>query len=162
VNIVRLNTEQTPSPSGGGELVMADAGHLFVVFVPMRTPATIASNGHNVAVATFVNYAQMTFGYPNEDAFEGLFPGLVHAFYEITDSDWNARLTKQNRITFPDKRIAFNRRHFLMPFKETTLHVLASELAIQTCDEPFTDVAMGLLRGVIHSEELTVCPRIDE
>jgi hypothetical protein len=134
VNIVRLDTEQTPSPSGGGELVMADAGHLFVVFVPMRTRAAIASKGHNVAVATFVNYAQMTFGYP----------------------------TKQNRIAFPDKRIAFNRRHFLMPFKETTLHVLASELAVQTYDEPFTDVAMGLLRGVIRSEVMTVCPRIDE
>jgi hypothetical protein len=94
---------------------MADAGHFYVVFVPMRTQAAIASNGHNVSVATFVNYAQMTFGYASEDAFEGLFPGLVHAFYEITDSDWNARLTEQNRITFPDERIAFNRRHFLMP-----------------------------------------------
>ena len=37
MNIVRLDTEQTPSTSGGGELVMADAGHLFVVFVPPHT-----------------------------------------------------------------------------------------------------------------------------
>ena len=162
MNIVRLDTEQTPSPAGSGELVMADAGHLFVVFVPMRREAGVASKSHNIGVATFVNYAQVTFGYPNEDAFEGLFPGLVHAFYEITDSDWNTRLTEQNQITFPDKRIAFNRRHFLMPCKETTLHVLASDLVIQTYDEPFTDVAMGLLRRELDGEELTVCPRIDE
>ena len=105
MNIVRLETEQTPSPSGSAELVMADAGHLFVVFVPMHR--------RSVAVATFVDYAQMIFGYPNEDAAEGIFPDLAHAFYEFTDSDWNARLTEQNQITFPDKRIAFNRRHFL-------------------------------------------------
>jgi hypothetical protein len=110
----------------------------------------------------FVNYAQMTFGYPNEDAFEGIFPGLVHAFYEIIDSDWNARLTEQNQITFPDKRIAFNRRHFLMSCKESTLQVLASDLVIQTYDEPFKDVATGLLRRELDGEELTVCPRIDE
>ena len=66
-----------------------------------------------------------------EDAFEGIFPGLVHGFYEITDSDWNARLTEQNQITFPDKRIGFNRRHFLMTCKESTLQVLASELVVQ-------------------------------
>jgi hypothetical protein len=78
------------------------------------------------------------------------------------DSDWNARLTEQNQITLPDKRIAFDRRHFLMTCKETTLQVLASDLVIQTYDEPFKDVAMGLLRRELDSEEPTVCPRIDE
>jgi hypothetical protein len=51
MNIVLLETDQTPSPSGSGELVMADAGHLSVVFL---------SKSHRVAVATFVNYVGRT------------------------------------------------------------------------------------------------------
>ena len=40
----------------------------------------------------------MIFGYPSEEAFEGIFPGLIHAFYEITNSDWNDRLTDQLEV----------------------------------------------------------------
>jgi hypothetical protein len=46
--------------------------------------------------------------------------------------------------------------------KETTLQVLASDLVIRTYDEPFNEVAMGLLRREPDGEELTVAPRIDE
>lgn len=162
MNIIRLDAgleaDLSPSPAGSGELVLADSGHVSVVFVPRR----LARESNRVAVATFVNYAQMTFGYPNDEAREGIFPELIYAFYEIVDSDWNKRLTEQNLITFADRPNAFNRRHFLMTCHETTLQVLASDLVVQGFDEPFGDVAARVLRSQLGSEDITVNPSVDE
>ena len=98
----------------------------------------------------------------NDEALEGIFPGLRYAFYEIVDSDWNERLTEQNRITFAGRPNVFNRRHFLMTCHETTLQVLASDLVMQGFDEPFADVAARVLRSQLDSEDITVTPRINE
>ena len=161
MNIIRLptgrGTDLSPSPAGSGEVVLADSGHLFAVYRPIRT----ALDSPDVAVATFVNYAQMTFGYPNDEASEGIFPGLAYGFYEVFDSDWNEQLTEQNRITFSDQPNAFNRRHFLMACHETTLQVLASDLIVESFDEPFADVATRIVRR-LDGEDYTVTPGINE
>ena len=161
MNIIRIDTgrgtDLSPSPSGSAEVVLADSGQLFAVYRPIR----ISLGSPEAAVATFVNYAQMTFGYPNDEAGEGIFPGLAYGFHEIFDSDWNEQLTEQNRITFSDRPNAFNRRHFLMTCKETTLQVLASDLVLESFDEPFTDVVARIVRR-LDSEEYTVTPGINE
>ena len=152
MNIVRLDTADIPSPAGSGELLLADEGHLHLVFWGMS---------RHVGVATFVNYAQLIFGYPNDEAREGVFPELEYAFYEILDSDWNASLTEQNRIVFPDSRVRFNRRHFLVTCHETTLQVLASDICVDVKEGPFRDVAAAVLNRQIDSEGITVTPSLD-
>ncbi|MEQ4301835.1 hypothetical protein ABNF97_10660 [Plantactinospora sp. B6F1] len=59
-----------------------------------------------VALATFSNALQVTFGYPNDEALPGhpLYDAAAdwsYGFYEVQGSPWLRRLGAQNRVKFP-------------------------------------------------------------
>jgi hypothetical protein len=70
------------------------------------------------------------FGYPNEEAISGhkLYKvGLKpFGFYEIQHSNWIKKIEKANRVhPYHKKKVFFNKRHYIFPFHDSTLEVVA-------------------------------------
>jgi hypothetical protein len=132
-----------PSLSGSGELfIQSEFGPPFVAFGAAAVrPAENEVLVHLGLVA--ISFAparplrlwgvtQATFGYPNEEAFreEELFgPGFEGiGTYVVFNTDWQARLVRQNRLAFPWTPDDLGLHHYRLAFKENTLDVLASGL----------------------------------
>ena len=129
MNYNRIDTAYDPDPGGSGEVLLADSGSVQVVF---------HSRAGHVAIAKFHEYAQLNFGYPNDEASGAIHPELVYGFYEVLDSDWSSRLNQQNSLRFPGGLARFNRKHFIAIFHETTLQVLAQGLSVEAVRDSFS------------------------
>lgn len=155
MQFVRVDTRFQPDPSGSGEVLFADAGSVSVVYY--------AENGL-VTTATFSGYAQLVFGYPNDEAASAIYPHLAYGFYEAVDSDWPSRLNAQNSLAFPASHARFNRKHYLASFHETTLNVLALAVSF-TADGGvnFAECMAKVNFEFTSGRHLpTVVPRLDE
>jgi hypothetical protein len=149
-----IRTDFTPSPSGSGEVLFADAGSVSVVYY---------AENDKVAVATFLGYAQLEFGYPNDEASSAIYPGLSYGFYEVVESRWSRRLNRLNALAFPAAKATFNRGHYLALFHETTLNVLAVDLDIRATGDGFRE-RMSIVGAEFAAGDHTpsVVPRIGE
>lgn len=144
-----LDVRDYPAPSGSDELILADHGRVRAIYV---------SVSGRVAVAEFAGYAQLIFGYPNDEAGSSVFPGVSYGFFECSDTNWSDEITRQNRMSFAESE--FKRRHFLACFHETTLQVLAKGLRVITFESDYSDVARALFKSHLDFEPSgTVLPR---
>lgn len=141
--VVRLDLGVVPSPTGSGELLLADEWSCRLVFITAATPTS------GVAVATFKGCQQVLFGYPNDEAQPGhpLYPagGWSYGFYEVLGSDWAAGLQAQNRLVFPDSAPS-DKRHFLVACHEDLVEVLADNVEVGVSQRAFEAVALEALR----------------
>jgi hypothetical protein len=89
----------------------------------------------------FKSVLQFTFGYPNEEAIEGhryyefgLFP---FKFVEVQDSEIIKNIIKANRVHQYHKDELFKEwRHFVFPFHDTTLEVIAKSYEFEQSIKP--------------------------
>ncbi|MFC7710076.1 hypothetical protein [Micromonospora lupini] len=144
--VVMLDLGAIPSPSGSGELLLADERSCRLVFVALGEPWA-----RQVAMATFTGFSQVTFGYPNDEALPGHplhdpTDDWEYGFYEVQGSPWPGRLAAQNRVTFPDQTASGSQRHFLVVCHEDLVEVLSDDVTVELFDEPFEEVAMRALR----------------
>ncbi|MET8040274.1 hypothetical protein ABZU25_05325 [Micromonospora sp. NPDC005215] len=141
--VVRLDLGVGPSPAGSGELLLADERSCRLVFATEKP--------HRVAMATFAGFAQVLFGYPNDEALPGhpLYdPDWEYGFHEVRGSPWPGRLEAQNRVPFPDQTSSGWRqlRHFLVVCHEDLVEILADDVSVELFDKSFEEVAMHALR----------------
>ncbi|MEU5781963.1 hypothetical protein [Micromonospora lupini] len=144
--MVMLDLGASPSPSGSGELLLADERSCRLVFVATGEP-----RAQQVAMATFTGFSQVIFGYPNDEALPGhpLYDPAddwEYGFYEVQGSPWPDRLAAQNRVTFPDHDASGSQRHFLVVCHEDLVEVLSDDVTVELFDEPFEEVATRALR----------------
>ncbi len=102
-------------------------------------------------MATFAGFAQVVFGYPNDEALPGhplcdLADGWDYGFYEVQGSPWPGRLEAQNRVRFPDATSSWRQRHFLLVCHEDLVEVLADDVTVEVFDQSFEEVALNALR----------------
>jgi hypothetical protein len=139
---VRLDLGVLPSPSGSAELLLADERSCRLVFATQQP--------HRTAMATFAGFAQVVFGYPNDEALPGHplhDPDWEYGFYEVQGSPWPGRLEAQNRVPFPETPSGWRQlRHFLVVCHEDLVEVLADEVSVEVFDTSFEEVAMHALR----------------
>ncbi|MEU8285640.1 hypothetical protein AB0C01_15030 [Micromonospora sp. NPDC048905] len=146
---VLLDLGVSPSPAGSAELLLADERSCRLVFV--------AGAPHRVAMATFVGFTQVLFGYPNDEALPGHplhDPDWEYGFYEVQGSPWPGRLEAQNAVPFPDQTSSGWRqlRHFLVVCHEDLVEVLADDVSVEVFDTSFEEVAMHALRLNLGSD----------
>ncbi|WBB69086.1 hypothetical protein [Micromonospora sp. WMMD812] len=144
--VVMLDLGVIPSPSGSGELLLADDRSCRLVFVP-----TVEAGAPRVAMATFAGFSQVIFGYPNDEALsghplQGPTDTWDYGFYEVQGSPWPRRLEAQNRVNFPDRTSSWRQRHFLLVCHEDLVEVLADDVTVELFDQPFEEVALHALR----------------
>src|SRR5580693_776094 len=94
----QLDVGFVPAPSGGSLCVISSedgrvAHALLIGFAPDLRPDA----QRIVAVVSFAEVAQSTFGYPNEDAFRVVSRDVGPGVFELMNSGWKAKLEQQNQ-----------------------------------------------------------------
>jgi hypothetical protein len=94
--------------------------------------AAVAPGGP-FAVIELVGCSVATFGYPNDEALPGhplYAAGLRHyGLFEVHDSEWIERLSRQNRVVFPEVTPRGSSiRHFVITFHDSTFECLAEDV----------------------------------
>lgn len=156
LKIVELPLGIRPSPGGSGEKFFMSDNNCFVVFLSINAKP---------AVARFVGASQSKFGYPNDEAQPGhsLYSDWRYSFYEVVGSEWSEQLIAQNRITFPDPRVQFNKKHFLGIFHETMLEVLADSIEVREFDDNFNTVAIAHYAEALNdTSPAVIAPRVSQ
>ena len=99
-------------------------------------------------VIEFLGCLATQFGYPNDEALAGhpLYRlGLrPYGVFEVIDSSWLERLSRQNKAAFPSSSLN-GLRHFVITFHDSTFECLASGYERRQVDET---VAAEILREV--------------
>lgn len=127
--------------------------HLKEIQIPLNidsggTMPEIKADEHNLEVTFFLfdsdnrgklkfkSVLQFTFGYPNEEVIEGhrySKLGLTpFSFFEVEGSEILKKIIEANRVHPYHKDEMFNRfRHFVLPFHDTTLEVIAESFEFE-------------------------------
>ena len=132
-----------------------EAGVPFPVLFQTEDETVLIYRGCGVLVVRFDRCHITRFGYPNDEALSGhpLYASGLQAYgvFEVHGSSWPAELEAQNRRVFP-KSHAFEYRHFIFTFHDSTFECLADSVRIESLIEPLPEVVAR-----VHSE---ICARL--
>jgi hypothetical protein len=92
-------------------------------------------------------------GYPNDEAF-GLHPlvgyGLGWGISKVEDSDWIKEVERQNKRQWPGTDYLNRFEHWIFPFKETTLEVIADKLAWELQVKSYKEVQIEMIEWITN------------
>jgi len=101
-------------------------------------------------VVTFHDCLATQFGYPNDEALAGHRLSRLglrpYGVFEVTDSSWLERLSRENKVAFPSGSMN-GLRHFVITFHDSTFECLASGYERRQLDESAAADILSELHG---------------
>jgi hypothetical protein len=141
-HVVELNTDWRPEPGSPMPVLVQTEQRATLVFDTRDSSIRV--------VVTFHGCLATQFGYPNDEALAGnplhrlgLRP---YGVFEVNDSSWIDRLSRQNQVAFPSGSMN-GLRHFVITFHDSTFECLASGYERRQLDESAAADILGELRG---------------
>jgi hypothetical protein len=95
---------------------------------------------------------QFKYGYPNDEAF-GLHPLRKYrlsgwTISKVEDSDWIKEIEQQNKQKWPETDYLSRFEHWIFPFKETTLEVIADKLEWELKAGSYQDMQLEMIKWI--------------
>lgn len=97
------------------------------------------------------------YGYPNDEAIMcyPLFSSNIgfdgYSISKVTNSSWIKELESLNKIRWPNTNFVDKYDHWVFPFKETTLEIIASSMTWELTFKPYEAVKIEMLDWIDNS-----------
>ncbi len=132
--------------------IMSDVNNLVFCFLAVAQKKD--GYFHNCGLAIFRTESCLLYksGYPNDEA--SLCSPLVDYGFDgyniskVKESDWIKEVEYQNRKKWPNSNYSENYEHWVFPFKETTLEILASDLKWELTKKEYPEVQQEMLSWI--------------
>lgn len=142
--LIELNIGITPEAAVSGAVLLQTEEKAFLLFNAMRDSSRPFPEGGfykedaGVAVVELVGCSITKFGYPNDEAWNGipLTRGAGYGVFEVENSLWQRDLVRLNKFSFPDTQ-EWGGRHFIFLFHDSSFECIAQELRLELSTEPF-------------------------
>ena len=137
-------------------LVIADSNNLIFCFLAVR--ANDDGFMHDCGLAVFRTKSCLIHkhGYPNDEAviahplcqfgFDGF------QICEVQNSNWIEDIEEQNSLIFPNSIYSDSFKHWIFPFKETTLEIIAKDIEWELSSESYDLVRANMLSWIADNE----------
>lgn len=129
--------------------VLSHAGALTFCFWVTDTDASDKLDGQ-LAVFKTTTCLLYKYGYPNDEA--QVFHPLCQSaamrsgtIAKVLDSAWQAEIEAINRKSFPESHLTRHFEHWVFPFKETVLEIIAKDLYWEITEKPYDTVRREML-----------------
>lgn len=151
--VIPIDIGVVPEAATAGPVLLQSAQSTFLIFNAMKRDLGV--DGYvdaGRAICEFPGCRITKFGYPNDEAWSAIprTHGLSYDVCEVADSEWDEETVALNRHRFPDVAMR-KKRHFLIPFHDSSFECIAEDIRCQTSDEPI-EVILGRLAAHIASE----------
>ncbi len=143
--IIELELGIQPEAAVSGAVCLQTESGVFLTFNAMRPTDRVSPHGGNyledagTAVVTFKRCLVTRFGYPNDEARDGIpqYKEVSYGIYEVKQSTWIKEVVRLNRRRFPATTDDYVRRHFLFTFHDSTFECLADDLTLEITNDPY-------------------------
>jgi hypothetical protein len=137
-------------------LVIADSSNLIFCFLAVNTKEDGYLHDCGLAIIRTNSCLIHKHGYPNDEAAIA-HPLREHGFdgfqiSNVQDSYWIKEIEKQNSQLWPDSIYSDRFKHWIFPFKETTLELIAKDIEWEISEEPYEVVRTKMLSWIAENE----------
>jgi hypothetical protein len=137
-------------------LIIADSNNLIFCFLAVSAKEDGYLYDCGLAIIRTKSCLIHKHGYPNDEA------AIAHPLCEygfdgfeiskVEDSDWIKEIEKQNSKLWPNSVYSDRFKHWVFPFKETTLELIAKDIEWELSEEPYDIVRTKMLSWIAENE----------
>ncbi len=137
-------------------LIISDASNLTFCFLTVSPKDDGVCENSGLAIFRSKSCLIYKSGYPNDEA--SLCSPLVATGFDgfsiskVIDSDWVKEIEGQNSKKWPNTNYSNRFSHWVFPFKDTTLEVIAADLEWELTEKPYSEVQIEMVSWINDNE----------